>query len=102
MTFIYIAHVTAVPCLSLERAWESTHIVSNVAHQSRGEIQEHDLKIHDVSLSRGIVQRFLGVGKDGRQNIFNENFHVGIIEEAKSSLSLDLPQFPISVDDAIP
>lgn len=77
-----------------------THIVSHVAHQARSEIQKHGLKIYHVPSPRCVVQRFFGVGKNGRQDIFNESLQIGITKKAKSSLSLSLPQFSVGVNDA--
>ena len=80
---------------------KSTHVVSHVAHQARSEIQEHDLEIQNTFIPRGLLQILLGIGKDGRQNILNESLEIGIAKEAKSGLSLNLPQFTVSVNNAI-
>ena len=69
----------------------NTNIVSHVPHQACGKIQKHDLNIHNATCARCIVQAFLGVCEDGRQNIFDESLQIGVIEEAKPSLSLDFP-----------
>ena len=50
-----------------------TNIISHFAHQACGKVQEHDLEIYDATISRGIIQTFLDVYKDRRQNIFNES-----------------------------
>ena len=79
----------------------STHVVSHVAHQARGEIQEHGLKIQNTLIHRGLVQALLGIGKDTRYNILNESLEIGIAKEAKPGLALNLPQFTISINNAI-
>ena len=71
---IYLAcSYSCTPCSGPIVVGKVTNIISHFAHQACGKIQEHDLEIYDATFSRGIIQTFLDVCKDRRQNIFDES-----------------------------
>lgn len=75
-----------------------TYVVGHLAHQLSGNLMENMLQVDNSS---GSFEPINTLSKILRESNFGENSKVSSVEEAQPSLSLDFPELPVRVDDAI-